>query len=90
LNPDLPPVQAERVVKEIAMSEPITGVTRDADPSFRPGVNLGQPVRLATDPSGRPGHVVAVMLTPPHEALVRWRGAEATFEALDDLIELAP
>jgi hypothetical protein len=31
--------------------------------------------------------VVAVMLTAPYEALVRWTDAEAT---LDDLVEVAP
>jgi hypothetical protein len=30
------------------------------------------------------------MLTAPYEALVRWTDAEATFEALDDLVEVAP
>jgi len=51
---------------------------------------LGQPVRLATKPSQRPGYVVAVMLAAPYEALVRWTDAEATFEALDDLVEVTP
>ena len=59
----------------------------EADP--RLAVGLGQPVRLATDPSERAGHVVAVMLTQPYLALVRWRGAEATFESLDDLVEVS-
>jgi len=30
------------------------------------------------------------MLTAPYEALVRWSDAEATFEALDDLVEVVP
>jgi hypothetical protein len=72
------------------MSEPLTRVIGDAELDRRRGLNLGQPVRLATDPSARPGYVVAVMLTPPYEALVRWRGAEPTFQALDDLIEIVP
>jgi hypothetical protein len=48
---------------------------------------LWQQVRLATKPAQRPGYVVAVMLAPPYEALVRWTDAEATFEALDDLVD---
>ena len=59
-----------------------------SDPDPRLEVGLGQPVRLVTDPSARAGRVVAVMLTAPYLALVRWRGAEATFEALDDLVEV--
>jgi hypothetical protein len=59
-----------------------------SDPDPQLDVGLGQPVRLVTDPSKRAGRVVAVMLTAPYLALVRWRGAEATFEALDDLVEV--
>ena len=59
-----------------------------SDPDPRVDVGLGQAVRLATDPSERPGYVVAVMLPAPYLALVRWLGAEATFEALDDLVEV--
>ena len=59
-----------------------------SDQNPRLDVGLGQPVRLLSDPSQRAGHVVAVMLTAPYLALVRWRGAEATFEALDDLVEV--
>jgi hypothetical protein len=59
-----------------------------SDPQPRVDVGLGQAVRLATDPSERAGEVVAIVLTAPCRALVRWRGAEATFEALDDLVEV--
>jgi hypothetical protein len=59
-----------------------------ADSHLRLDLGLDQPVRLVTDPSERAGHVVAVMLTAPYLALVRWRGAEATYEALDDLVEV--
>jgi hypothetical protein len=34
--------------------------------------------------------VVAVMVAAPYEALVRWTDTEPTFEALDDLVEVAP
>jgi hypothetical protein len=34
--------------------------------------------------------VVAVMVAAPYEALVRWPDTEPTFEALDDLVEVAP
>lgn len=51
--------------------------------------DLGQPVRLATDPSERCGYVVAIMLVPPYEAQVRWREG-STFEALDNLVEVVP
>ncbi len=51
--------------------------------------DLGQPVCLATDPSERCGYVVAIMLVPPYEALVRWREG-STFEALDNLVEVSP
>jgi hypothetical protein len=61
-----------------------------SDTDRRLTLGLGQPVRLAANPSRRPGYVVAVMLTAPYEALVRWTDAEATFEALDDLVEAAP
>jgi hypothetical protein len=53
-------------------------------------VTLGQPVYLRTDPSQQLGYIVAVMTKGPYEALVRWTGAEPTFEALDDLIEAIP
>lgn len=52
-------------------------------------LDLGQPVRLATDPLERCGYVVAIMLVPPYEALVRWREG-ATFEVLDNLVEVGP
>jgi hypothetical protein len=51
---------------------------------------LGQPVRVAARPWQRPGYVVAVMVAAPYEALVRWPDTEPTFEALDDLVEVAP
>lgn len=57
-------------------------------PDPRIDVGLGQAVRLAADPPERAGHVVAIVLTAPWLALVRWRGATATFEALDDLVEV--
>ena len=46
-------------------------------------------VCLATDPSERCGYVVAIILVPPYEALVRWREG-STFEALDNLVEVNP
>lgn len=49
--------------------------------------DLGQPVRVASDPSGRVGRLVAVMLEAPYRGLVRWRNAEPTLEALEDLVE---
>jgi hypothetical protein len=61
-----------------------------SDTDRRLTLGLGQSVRLAANPSRRPGYVVAVMLTAPYEALVRGTDAEATFEALDDLVEVAP
>ena len=51
-------------------------------------LELGQLVRRADDPSGATGYVVAVMLTPPYEALVRWDGVEASFEPLDALVDV--
>ena len=58
--------------------------------SFDQDFALGrQAVCLTTDPSRRPGHIVAIMLRAPYLALVRWAGAEATFEALDDLVDAA-
>jgi hypothetical protein len=53
-------------------------------------IDLGQTVRRRTDPSNRLGCVVAVTLSATPSALVRWRGADATFEPLDDLIEVVP
>jgi len=53
-------------------------------------VALGQPVHLRTDSSEKLGFIVAVMLSDPYEALVRWRGAEPTFEALDNLVDAPP
>jgi len=46
-------------------------------------------VCLATDPSERCGYVVAIILVPPYEALVRWREG-STFEALDNLVGVHP
>jgi hypothetical protein len=51
--------------------------------------DLGQPVRLATDPAERCGYVVALLLVPPYEALVRWRDG-SPFEALDNLVGVHP
>ena len=39
-----------------------------SDTDRRLTLGLGQPVRLAANPSRRPGYVVAVMLTAPYEA----------------------
>jgi len=55
--------------------------------SRRISIRLGQPVRLVTDPSGRIGHVVAVLLARSDRALVRWHDAPSTFEALDALLD---
>lgn len=60
-----------------------------ADQDTARSFDLGQPVRLAADPSERCGYVVAIMLIPPYEALVRWREG-ATFEALENLVEVGP
>jgi hypothetical protein len=53
-------------------------------------MDLGRTVRRRTDPSSRLGCVVAVTLTPPPAALVRWRGAEATFVPLEELEDVTP
>jgi hypothetical protein len=58
----------------------------------------GTTVKQLIELSGTPGREfvaaarlpVAVMLTAPYEALARWTDAEATFEALDDLVEVVP
>jgi hypothetical protein len=34
------------------------------------------------------GFIVGLVLRPSHLALVRWRGAAPTFEALDNLVEV--
>jgi hypothetical protein len=60
------------------------------DPGHDLNVALGRTVRRRADPSHRLGCVVAVTLTTPPAALVRWRGAEATFEPLDELVEVTP
>lgn len=60
----------------------------DQDP--RVVFDLGRPVRRRDEPSGRLGYIVAVILNEPYLALVRWRGAEATFEPLDNLVEASP
>jgi hypothetical protein len=53
-------------------------------------VDLGRTVRRRTDPTNRLGCVVAVTLTAAPAALVRWHGAEPTFEPLDELVEVTP
>jgi hypothetical protein len=50
-------------------------------------VVLGQPVRRRLDSAPRRGQIVAVMMTAPYEALVRWPDARPTFEPLDNLID---
>jgi len=52
--------------------------------------DLGQRVRLATAPADKAGYVVGVLLIPPYSALVRWGGAEVTFEAPETLVALEP
>jgi len=49
--------------------------------------SLGQPVQLRGEFGRRRGYIVAVMIMPPYEALVRWPDALPTFESLDDLID---
>jgi hypothetical protein len=56
------------------------------DPRLR--FDLGQSVRQRNDPHERLGYVVAVMLTAPYLALVRWSNEVASFEPLDTLIEV--
>ena len=51
--------------------------------------DLGQWVRLATAPADKTGYVVGVLLVPPYSALVRWGGAESTFEPLENLVAIA-
>jgi hypothetical protein len=55
----------------------------------RVAFDLGQCVRVDTDRAARVGRLVAVMLTPPYEGLVRWSRTESTFEPLDRLVEAA-
>ena len=45
-------------------------------------------VRLAIAPVDKTGRVVGVLLIPPYSALVRWGTAEATFEAIENLIAI--
>jgi len=52
--------------------------------------DLGQWVRLATAPADKTGYVVGVLLIPPYSAVVRWGGAEATFEAPENLVAIEP
>jgi len=52
--------------------------------------DLGQWVRLATASADKPGYVVGVLLIPPYSAVVRWGGAEATFEAPENLVAIEP
>jgi hypothetical protein len=49
---------------------------------------LGLLVRRRTDPADSVGFIVGLVLRPSHLALVRWRGAAPTFEALDNLVEV--
>jgi hypothetical protein len=59
------------------------------EPSRLPrAIVLGQPVQRRSDSIPRRGHIVAVTMTIPYQALVRWPGARPTFESLDDLIEV--
>jgi hypothetical protein len=53
-------------------------------------MDLGRTVRRRSDPSNQLGCVVAVTLTAPPAALVRWRGAEATFVPLEELEDVTP
>ena len=59
-------------------------------PSTTPPVppTLGQLVHHHSDPTKRVGTIIGVLFRPADEALVRWRGGEATFEVLDDLIKV--
>jgi len=52
-------------------------------------VVLGQLVHLGTDPVAKRGNIVAVLMTQPCQALVRWPAGDSTFELLDDLIASA-
>jgi hypothetical protein len=50
-------------------------------------LDLGLLVRRRTDPITVVGVIVGLILPPSRLALVRWRGAAATFERLDNLVE---
>jgi hypothetical protein len=54
-----------------------------------PDVVLGQLVQLRGGPLDRRGNIVAVLMTQPCQALVRWPAGESTFELLEDLVETA-
>lgn len=55
-------------------------------PEMLHDVVLGQLVQLRTDPGDKRGHIVAVLMTQPCQALVRWPAGDSTFELLDDLV----
>jgi hypothetical protein len=57
-----------------------------SDVSLRLPFEIGQPVRHRSDPARAAGVVVGIILNEPVRALVDWRAAAATFEALDDLV----
>ena len=52
-------------------------------------VVLGQLVQLRGGPLERRGNIVAVLMTQPWQALVRWPAGESTFELLEDLVAAA-
>jgi hypothetical protein len=49
---------------------------------------LGLLVRRRTDPVDAVGFIVGLVLRPSRMVLVRWRGAAATFEHLDNLVDV--
>jgi hypothetical protein len=51
-------------------------------------IDLGQMVRLAS--GERTGRVAGLIFVPRFAAVVRWRDAEVTFEAPDDLVPIVP
>lgn len=49
---------------------------------------LGGAVRHSSDRTGPVGVVVGVLFTPSDLVLVRWPDGRATFEALEDVVEV--
>jgi hypothetical protein len=54
----------------------------------RLALQIGQQVRRLNDPLGAVGVVVGLVLVEPTQALVRWNGADSTFEPEDTLVEV--
>jgi hypothetical protein len=78
------PPPAARILP--AKMNPHTGEVTMPQPGLLHDVVLGQLVQLRADPIEKRGNIVAVLMTQPCQALVRWPAGESTFELLDDLI----